>query len=154
MNARSLALAALALLLAGCTLPVTRPSPERLIAQAEEMVRAGDYRGAQEAYRRALSDFPKNSSTDRALFGLARLYVTPENPGRDYRRAYENFERLLTEHPESVWEGDARAWRELLSAYLSQREEAERARQEAQRVRKDLERLKEIEMELERQRRR
>lgn len=154
MNARSLTLAALGLVLAGCTLPVTRPSPERLVAEAEEMVRARDYRGAQEAYRRALSEFQKNSSTDRALFGLARLYVTPENPGRDYRRAYENFERLLAEHPESVLAGEARAWRELLSAYLSQREEAERARQEAQGIRKDLERLKGIELELERQRRR
>ncbi len=155
---RSVALVALVLLLAGCAVPVTRPSPERLpehlIAQAEEMIRAGDYRGAQEAYQQALSGFPKHSSTDRVLFGLARLYVTPENPGRDYRRAYETFERLLAEHPKSVWAGEARAWRELLSVYFGQREETERARQEAQRIRKDLERLKELEMELERQRRR
>ncbi len=167
MRARSLL--ALTLLLAGCGLATTRPSEERLmIARAEEMARAGDYRGAQEAYQRAINDFPKDSSTDQALFGLARLYVAVDNPGRDYRRAHENFERLLKEFPQSARVEEARAWRQLLSALLSQREEAEKARQEVQRVREeaekarqevqrirqDLERLKQIEIELERQRRR
>lgn len=169
MRARSLL--ALGLLLAGCSLPVTRPPEEALIARAEQMVRAGDYRGAQEAYQRALADSPKDSSTDRALFGLARLYVEAENPGRDYRRAHENFERLVKEFPESGLAQEARAWRELLSTFLSQGEEAERARREiervrqeaeqsrleaerarreAQRIRQDVERLKQMERDLER----
>lgn len=180
---RTRSLLALTLLLAGCAIATTRPSEERLmIARAEEMARAGDYRGAQEAYQRAINDLPKNSSTDQALFGSARLYVAVDNPGRDYRRARENFERLLKEFPQSAWVEEARAWRELLSAFLSQREEtetarqevqgqreetekarqevqrireeAEKARQEVQRIRQDLERLKQIERELERQRRR
>ena len=125
-----------------------------MIAGAEEMARAGDYRGAQEAYRRALSDSTKRSFADRALYGLARLYVAPDNSNRDYRRAYEHFERLLREFPQSAWAPEARAWRELLSFSLSQREEAERARQEVQRIRQDLDRLKQIDQELDRQRRR
>lgn len=141
----------LALLLAGCSLPLTRPAEDRWIIRAEEMVRVGDYRGAHEAYSRALSE---NSATDRALFGLVRLYVAPDNPNRDYRRAYEHVERLLREFPHSASASEARAWRGLLSAFLSQREEAERARQEVQRIRQDLDRLKQIDQDLDRQRRR
>lgn len=161
-------LVVLALVLAACSLPVIRSEQDRWVLQAEELVRAGEYRGALEAYRRALNDSPRNAAAERALIGLAGLYVTPENPHRDYRRALETFERLLKEYPESASVDEARAWRELLSAFLAQRDEAERARQEAdrarqeverarqemQRVRQDLERLKQVELELERQRRR
>lgn len=148
---RSRALLGLALLVAGCSLPLPRPAEDRWITRAEEMVRVGDYRGAHEAYGRALSE---KSTTDRALFGLARLYVAPDNPNRDYRRAYEHVERLLREFPHSAWAPEARAWRELLAAFLGQKEAAERARQEVQRIRQDLDRLKQIDQELDRQRRR
>lgn len=136
---RARVLAALVLLLAGCSFHVTRSEQDRLVLQAQELVRAGEYGGALEAYRRALDDSLKNSVTEQALLGLARLYVTPENPHRDYRRALEVFDRLLREYPESARAGEARAWRELLSAFLSQRDEAERVRQEVERTRQETE---------------
>lgn len=149
----------LGLLLIGCTVPLVRPIVEyhqtrRLIARAEEMVQAGDYRGAQAAYRKVLEDYPEPPFADHALFGLARLFVAAENPDRNYRLAYQHFGRLLTDYPESRWAREARAWREVLATLLTQREEAERARQEAHRLQQDLERLKQLELELEGHRRR
>lgn len=131
---------ALALVLAGCSLPVMRSEQDRWVIQAEELARAGEYRGALETYRRALDNSTRNAATERALVGLARLYVAPENPHRDYRRALETFDRLLKEYPESASVGEARAWRELLSTFLGQREEVERTRQEAERARQESQR--------------
>ncbi len=118
------------------------------------MVQAGDYRGAHAAYRQALEDYPESPFADRALFGLARLFVAAENPDRNYRVAYQHFGRLLADYPQSRWAREARAWREVLAALLTQREEAERARQETHRLLQDLERLKQLELELEGHRRR
>ena len=110
----------------------------------------------------------RSRPADRALLGLGRLYVSPDNANRDYRQAYQQFDRLAREYPESPVAGEARAWRDVLGAVLREREETirarqetdrlrrelQRARQEAEAIRQDLERLKRLELELERPRRR
>ena len=153
---RAPGLVLLGLLLTGCSLPFTRQhrDAEQWVVRAEAMTQTGNYPEAHAAYGRALNASAKNGPTDRVLFGLARLYTMPENPNRDYRRAYEHLERLLKEHPQSQRVGEARAWRDLLATFLAQREEMARLRQDVQRIRQDLERLKQLELELERQRRR
>jgi tetratricopeptide (TPR) repeat protein len=161
------------LLLAGCGLPGPGRQEERtadLVARADTLARSGDFKAAEAAYRRVL-DTPRRDvppDRDRALLGLGRLYVAPDNPGRDYRQAYQQFERLAREHPDSPAAAEARAWRDVLGAAQRQREDAARARQETERlrqelkrarqeaeaIRQDLDRLKRIELDLERQRRR
>lgn len=149
----------LGLLLTGCSLPLTRQIQERhqagqWLARAEETVRAGRYQEAEDTYQRLLEGHPSAPPADRARFGLARLHTLPENPNRDYQQAYQHFDRLLREFPDSQWADEARAWRELLAALLAQREEvadahrrmerlreqAEHALREIDRVRKDVER--------------
>jgi hypothetical protein len=181
------------LLLAGCGLPgLTRQEerPADLVARGDALARAGDFGSAEAMYRRVLdaplrerpADRPGDRPADRALFGLGRLYVSPDNANRDYRQAHQQFDRLAREHPESPLAGEARAWRDLLGAVLREREETvrarqetdrlrrelqrarqeaeairrdlERGRQEAEAIRRDLERLKRLELELELERRR
>lgn len=145
-----------------------RRQAEQLVARAEDLSRAGKYPEAEQTYRQVVDQSATDSPADRALYGLARLQVAPDNPTRDYRQAQGTFERLLREHPQSSWSPEARAWRDALAALQAQREEALaarreaerfrqdalRSRQDAQRIRQDLERLKQLELELERQRRR
>ena len=160
-----------ALLLAGCGLPGLARQEERpadLVARADALARAGDFGTAEATYRRVLDAPPRDRPADRALLGLGRLYVSPDNANRDYRQAYQQFDRLAREYPESPVAGEARAWRDVLGAVLREREETirarqetdrlrrelQRARQEAEAIRQDLERLKRLELELERPRRR
>jgi tetratricopeptide (TPR) repeat protein len=165
----------LGLVLAGCGLPGALRREEGtadLIARADTLARSGDFRTAEATYRQVL-DMPSRDgrpdpARDRAVLGLGRLYVAPDNPGRDYRQAYQQFDRLARERPDSPEAAEARAWREVLDAAQRQREEALRARQEAERLRRelrrsreevdafrqDLDRLKRLELDLERQRRR
>lgn len=174
------------LLLAGCGLPGPMRQEERpadLVARGDALARAGDFGSAEAMYRRVLdaplrdrpADPPADRPADRALLGLGRLYVSPDNANRDYRRAHQQFDRLAREHPESPVAGEARAWRDLLGVVLREREETTRARQEttrarqetdrlrrelqqarqeAEAIRQDLERLRRLEIELERPRRR
>jgi tetratricopeptide (TPR) repeat protein len=173
VRARARAVIGAGLLLAGCGLPGARRQAERtdLVARADTLARAGDFRTAEATYRRvvdaATHDAPADPVRDRALLGLGRLYVAPDNPERDYRQAYQHFDRLARERPDSPAAVEARAWRDLLASAQRQRDEAMRARQEAQRLRqelrrareeieafrRDLDRLKRIELDLERQRR-
>jgi len=170
------------LLLAGCGLPGLMRQEDRpadLVARGDALARAGDFGTAEATYRRVLDaslrDRPADRPADRALLGLGRLYVSPDNANRDYRQAHQQFDRLAREYPESPVAGEARAWRDLLGAVLREREETirareetirarqetdrlrrelQRARQEAEAIRQDLERLKRLELELERRRRR
>ena len=124
-------------------IPISRAPPrdegEEKVREAEALARAGGYPGATRILEELARQPPSASSRDRALYALGRLFVLPDNPARDYRQALSYFDRLVREYPESVYVPDARAWRDLISAYFARIQE--------------LERLKRIDVELERQRR-
>jgi DNA repair exonuclease SbcCD ATPase subunit len=152
------------LLLAACaggrtTPPVDARPPddsERLVRRAEAAVQAGAYAEAARLFAEAI-DGPHPAFADRALVGLTRLLVCPDYPGRDYRQAYLVADRLRREHPQSRYADEARAWRELLLAYLTRdRELEQRAREleertrESERRAQELERLRGVDAALER----
>lgn len=112
--------------------------PARKVAEAEAQVKAGAYPAAARLFGEVVRREPAAAVHDRALFGLARVLVSPDHPGRDYRQAHALFDRLLREHAGSPLAAEARAWRSVLGAYLARTEE--------------LERLKRIDLELERRR--
>jgi len=134
-------------LLTACSATPWRPLTEgvqarRALGQADGLAREGNHAGARELYEQVIREHPSSSWAARALFGLARLLVTPDSPIRDYWQAHLYFGRLLVEYPESPRAGEARAWREALGQLLAREEEAAR-------IRHDLERLKKIDKELE-----
>lgn len=123
-----------------------RSEADRMVREAEGQVRSGAYPAAARLFEEVIKRFPNSPVHDRALYGFARTLALSENSGHDYRQAHLYFDRLIREHPESVYAADARAWRGLLSAYLARTEETERLKQ-------DIERLKKIDIEMERPRR-
>jgi TolA-binding protein len=145
---RARLLATTGLLAAACAaLPLDRPQvvehpplddARGLVRQADVLVATRAYPAASRLYEETIRRFPGDPAQDRALYGLGRLLVRADNPGRSYPRALLYFDRLLREHPDSPYAADAQAWRGLLAAYLARSQE--------------LERLKQADLELERRR--
>ena len=109
-----------------------------LVREADALVAARAYSAASRLYEETIRRYPGDAAEGRALFGLGRLLVLADNPGRSYPRALLYFDRLLREHPDGPHAADAQAWRGLLAAYLARSQE--------------LERLKQADLELERRR--
>lgn len=137
--ARWLGWGGVALALAGCAAVESlrgRETPAALVGRGDGLVAAGDYRQAHDAYARAVATgAPGHPPVDRALLGLARLYLLPENPARDPERAGEYLDRLVAEHPRSPLLPEARAWQALLQTLRAREEALAAARQELERWR-------------------
>jgi hypothetical protein len=96
-----------------------------------------------------------------------RVKLNPDYAGRDLRRAHLVADRLVRDYPDSPHAGGARAWRDLVRAYLVRgREldrrtlelerislELERRTRELQRHVRELERLKQLDLDLEQRKR-
>ena len=147
------------------------PQAAQLMADADELVREGRPSAARDLYDRVVREPARDAVHARALYNLARLYVSPSSEVHDRRAAHAAFGRLLTEYPTGEWESDARAWRGALAELLAREAEAvrlkteatklradllageakaTRLREEAAKLRADLERLKRIDLNLER----
>ncbi len=112
----------------------------RLVRQADELARNDAPHDARRIYRQVLHDHPGTPAAERALYGLAQLYIDPNGKLKDYSFAYVAFSRLLNEYPDSVHAQEARAWHAVLTELL-------RNQTDARRLRGDLDRLKELDME-------
>jgi hypothetical protein len=154
----------LLLLLPACTAwwaraPVDTPPPddsERLVRRAETEVQAGAHAEAARLFEEVISR-PNGAFADRALLGFARLLVDPEYAGQSYDRAYLVVDRLQREHPNSAYGAEARAWKDLLAAYLTRNQELAQLERELDESTRELERrgqelvrLQHLDQELER----
>jgi hypothetical protein len=138
---------------------VQAPPPDdtdRLLRRAEAKAQAGAPAEAARLFQEALSR-SNGTFTDRALIGLTRVLVYPEYDGRDYTQAYLVANRLQREYPNSPHAPEARAWQELIAAYLTRNQDLGRltrrldeTTRELERRGRELERQQSLEQELER----
>ena len=115
-----------------------RPQASQLMAHAAELVRDGRPSAAHDLYDRVVREPARDAVHARALYSLARLYVSPASGVRDFRAAQVAFGRLLAEYPKGEWESDARAWAAALAELLAREAEAVRLKSEATKLRADL----------------
>lgn len=145
-------LLALAACIGGRTPPDTAVPPddtERMVRLAEARAQAGEHAEAVLLFDEVTRN-PSAAFADRALLGLTRSLCNPEYAGRDYLQAYLAADRLVREYPDSQHAGEARAWRDLLVAYLAQGQDLDRRTIEREQLLLELERLKQVDLELER----
>jgi hypothetical protein len=133
----------------GPTVAAPPDDTERLVRAAEERAREGAHAEAARLFEE-VTRRPSPAFGDRALLGLVRLLVDPEYAGHDYRQAYLVADRLVREYPDSYGAAEARAWRDLIGAYLTRGLELERRTQELEQHAQELERLKRVDLQLER----
>ncbi len=137
-------------LVSGCASLASRPAPSpvpseaaRLLARADELAQT-DPRAAQSAYQQVLRDYSSTPQGPQALYGLARLQVSPTSPIHDYGSARVLFDRLLRADPGGPYAADARAWRAVLG-------KLEKCEASTAKVAGELDRLKKLDMDIERQ---
>jgi hypothetical protein len=144
------------LLLTACAGQRTAPNSaippddtERLVRLAETRAQAGAHTEAVVLFEEAARG-PGSPFVDRALIGLTRSLCNPDYLGRDLRQAYVVADRLVRDYPNSPHAAEARAWRDLLLAYLVRGRELDRRTMELERQTLELERLRGVERALER----
>jgi hypothetical protein len=130
---------------------VTAPpdDTERLVRLAEARAQAGEHAEAVRLFEEVTRN-PSAAFADRALLGLTRSLCNREYAGHDYLQAYLAADRLVREYPDSQHADEARAWRDLLVAYLARGQELDRRTIEREQLLLELDRLKQVDVELER----
>lgn len=154
-----LVLAAAPLLLAGCTGFGWQNQQQQQFNTSIELLQAGDVRRSHELLEEVVNAPAVSGVTDEALFRLALLLITEEvGGGRTAPRAQALLERLRKEYPESSWTPHASM---LLTWLTSSRGGRDRDREqinhllrENRELRQNLERLKDLDLELEKKRKR
>ena len=81
------------------------------LRKSQELLAAGDYGRALIENQKALQLRGARPPADRALFNIALIYASPQNPKRNYQRALESLDRLAARFPESSYTEIGRVWR-------------------------------------------
>jgi hypothetical protein len=120
----------------GALLSVSPSRGSQRVEDAETLARAGRYAEARERYTTVLAAGRDAPDADRALLGLARLALAPDNSQRDERAAAAHLDRLIGEYPDSAWAMEAQTWREVLGTVSRLRQHVRRQQQELERLRR------------------
>jgi len=116
------------------------------LERAAKLISQGDYDGSLRETQRILSLSGKNPPGDRALFNMALIYASGENPQKDYEKALLFLQRMIREYPQSSLVEEAKTWAQVL-------QENERFRQESERLRRVIKRSKEVDLLVDEKRR-
>jgi tetratricopeptide (TPR) repeat protein len=105
---------------------------QRLLAQ-------GDFQGAQASLEQVLSLSPQRPPEDEALLGLGLVYAHFGNAKKDYKKAADYFNRLMTSYPKSPLGMEAKIWANLLQENESLKKSLQDGQQEAARLKQAVE---------------
>ena len=151
-------LAVSSLLFAGCTGLGWQSRQERQLNASLEMLKAGEVRRSHDLLEEVVNAPTKSGVTDEALFRLSLLLITEEIGAKSAPRAQALLERLRKEYPESSWTPHAT----LLLGWLTSpkggrdrdREQINHLLRENRELRQNIERLKDLDLEMEKKRKR
>jgi L,D-peptidoglycan transpeptidase YkuD (ErfK/YbiS/YcfS/YnhG family) len=76
-----------------------------LSREANHFFDQGNYAAALGKYEQLLANHPEEA--DRVLFEMGITHAYPRNPHKDYRKALECFQKLVTDYPDSVYRHDS-----------------------------------------------
>ena len=143
----------MSLCLGGCAFlggsPVAAPEPIQAIRlnEAREVAKQGRFSDAIEAYKKVQQDNPGTEWAALAQFGIATVYVHPDNPQKDLSQALAEFDDFISHYPSNSRIDEARSWRSVLKVALESKKENDR-------LSKSIEQLKQLDVRQEEKRRR
>jgi outer membrane protein assembly factor BamD (BamD/ComL family) len=134
----------------GCAMPGSQLSqehavPAAMIADARKLVKERNFPQAVAVYRLILHDHPTSGLAPEAKYGIAMVYVSADNPRRDYAIAIAELDEFLAQYPQDQREEEARSWRQAIKVILETRKENER-------LNKNIEKLKQLDVRQEEKR--
>lgn len=153
------------LLLAGCTGLGWQSQQQQQFNTSIELLQAGEVRKSCDLLEKVVNAPAVNGVTDEALFRLSLLLITEEVGPKNAPRAQALLERLRKEHPASSWtpqaillldwltspKGGRDRDREQINHLLRENRELLKENRE---LRQNMERLKNLDLELEKKRKR
>lgn len=74
-------------------------------SEATVFTSQGDYKASLDKYRQIIQKYPR--AGDRALFEMGIVYAHPGNEQKDYQKALECFQKLITDYPDSEFRKDS-----------------------------------------------
>lgn len=160
------------LLLAGCGMPwqkwhsLDNERRSEHFERSEVLVAQGKYEAAFKENQKAFAE--GKGAPDLALFNMGLISAHSLNPKKDYPRALLSFKKLIQEHPHSALAEQAKAWVHVLEEHRKVAEErhrlAEEKRtltrerevllQERERLKYTAEKSRQVDIEIEKRRRR
>ncbi len=73
--------------------------------EANDLFSRGSYKASLTIYEQIIEKYP--TARDRVLFEMGIIYAYPKNEQKDYQKALECFQRLITDYPESGYRKDS-----------------------------------------------
>jgi outer membrane protein assembly factor BamD (BamD/ComL family) len=133
----------------GCqTLCAGRTEPslsDARIVNARTLLKDHKYQAAIDELENVVSDQQSPSLAPQAKYMIATVYVSTDNPDKDYSEALNEFDEFLRLYPNHELAQDARNWHQALKSILEMKKENER-------LSKNIERLKQLDVRQEEKR--
>jgi len=95
--------------------------------------------------QKIVEEHPNSDGAAKALYGIATIYVSGDNPHKDYAQALVHFEEFLSQYPQHERAADAKNWRQAIKVIIETKKENEH-------LLKNIEKLKQLDMRQEKKR--
>jgi hypothetical protein len=133
--------------------------------QADQYLADGNYAAALAQYSQIPPLYPL--AADEALFEIGCILASPGNPGKDFQKAINTFQQLVSAYPQSKYRASAETLIALVGEVMSRNKEApalrkqvdsyekqiEGLQKQVDSLQKQIEQMKEIDRSLEEKRR-
>ena len=134
----------LAFFTSGCAGLLTGGSDDQS-AEARTLLKDHKYPEAVTAFQKIVEEHPNSDGAAKALYGIATIYVSGDNPHKDYAQALVHFEEFLSQYPQHERAADAKNWRQAIKVIIETKKENEH-------LLKNIEKLKQLDMRQEKKR--
>jgi len=121
------------------------PTPADLFASAEKLILDKNFPDAMAAFKTIQLSYSDTEWSGRAKYAIATIYVSADNPQKDYTAALQEFDEFLTLFPDHGKAAEARSWRLAIKNILDIKRENEK-------LSKKIEQLKNIDIRQEEKR--
>jgi tetratricopeptide (TPR) repeat protein len=108
-------------LISGCAITSNfqkKSEGQKHLEQGEALISIGDYDGAIKEDEEVIRLFPGTSPGDNALFQIGLIWLHPDNPGRNYKRSLECFQRLVHDFPQSTLFRETKMWTSAINELI------------------------------------
>ena len=119
--------------------------PAKKSADAARLMKEYKYSESIAAFQKIIEEYPKSDWAANSIYNLATIFVSVENPRRDYAQALTYFEDFLYQYPQHERATDAKNWRQAVKMIIDEKKENAR-------LLKNIEKLKQLDMRQEQKR--